>query len=118
MNIINLQSLSFVDFQFISQHYSFIFFLAVITLALAVMLKSVKAFITQFALLISLAFLNESMPLAIPILVSIIQLLFSGFVIYRYKKAVDRNYRLILEKTRQIPRELTKNDPGTKHSFL
>jgi membrane protein implicated in regulation of membrane protease activity len=109
---------SLFSFQFISQQFSFILFLAIITLALTVVLKSMKLFIAQFTLLVSLSLLHAEMTMILPILISIVQVILSAFILYRLKKAVDRNYQLVMEKTHQQRPDITKNTNGTQRSFL
>ncbi|MCC3355512.1 hypothetical protein [Bacillus sp. REN16] len=93
--------------------------IAIITLAFGIILKSKKVFFTQLGILLVIVLLKDSIQSFLYIPLSVLQILVTALVLIRYKKAVDRNYTLILEKTHKIPRNLTKGgDLGSQTSFF
>src|SRR5699024_12083656 len=47
-----------------------------------------------------------------------LQILFTIYLLYRMKQAIDYNYALVLEKTHQTPRKITSDgDTGTQFTF-
>ncbi|GAB3057200.1 hypothetical protein [Virgibacillus ainsalahensis] len=121
MNIIHFSNLAVADFQFtlFVQEHRFIFFLAIVTFALSIILRTKKLFFGQLLLFLIIFTINES---AIPILYYLliaVQSILAAAVIYKFKKAVDRNYTLVIEKTHEIPPDLTKGGhDGTQSTFF
>ena len=116
-----LTSFPFIDgigFHWINLDYSFIFYLSIITLALILLLKSYKMFIGQFVLFLSFSLLDETVTPIILAVMILVQIALSVFVLYRFKKAIDRNYQLVLEKTHQTRPQLTINSNGSQKSFF
>jgi uncharacterized membrane protein len=68
-------------------------------------LKSVQMSLVQLIIILSLYMAQIE---AIYILVGIVQVLFSLYIFYRLKQAIDYNYVLILEKTHLVERHITK----------
>ncbi|MFC3040622.1 hypothetical protein ACFOGI_10225 [Virgibacillus xinjiangensis] len=80
------------------------------------MLRSMRLFLAQIALL---AILPAAEATWLAILSAILEALLIGFLLIRFKMAVDRNYRLVLEKTHQIPPQMTAEGAnGSQSSFL
>nr|WP_304213305.1 hypothetical protein [Fredinandcohnia onubensis] len=100
--------------------YVFLEITGIITLAFGVILKSKKVFFTQLVFLIGIFLLTDTtLNLLYYSSLYALQSVISALVLLRYKKAIDRNYKLILEKTHKIPRNLTKGgDLGSQSSFF
>jgi len=101
-----------------AQKYSFILFLAIISLAFTIILRTAKVFLAQFLLLLSFFVLSGSIGGILSFLVIIIQLLLTTVLLYRLHKAIYRNYLLIEEKTHRRPRLVTKHGAGIQKSFF
>lgn len=98
--------------------YPTIFLLAILTLGFSVILRSKGVFFIQVLLFLAMFVLGKMMidPLFLPL--SLIQILFTIFIIYRTIKAIDRSYLLVMEKTNQIERKITEDrSTGTESSF-
>lgn len=100
------------------QDHQLLFFIAIITLAFSIILKSVKLLCLQAAILLCLLIAAESMPNALIATITILQALLGLFVIYKFKQAFDYNYHLVMEKTHQERPNYTAHSPGTVDSFL
>lgn len=109
--------LNTVSFPFADEYYSLILFLVIITLALTIILKSTKIFITQLILLLAFFFISESSSFVVGFLFIAAQIVLSLSTLYKLKKAIDRNYMLVLEKTHQARPNITKGDNGSQRSF-
>ncbi|QHS23227.1 hypothetical protein GWK91_09810 [Virgibacillus sp. MSP4-1] len=97
---------------------TFIFVMAIQALAIAVILRAKVMFLIQFAWLGGLYIIHEAALEFLFITGSVAQILITLFLIYRIKKALDYNYLLVMEKTHQIPRNITRNrNFGMKSSF-
>jgi len=118
MKLTNFPVIDGIGFHWISHEYSFVFYIALITLALILLLKSYKMFVGQFVLFLSFSLLDETVTPIILAVMIMVQIALSVFVLYRYKKAIDRNYQLILEKTHQSRPHLVKNSNGSQKSFF
>jgi hypothetical protein len=91
-----------------SQFGEFIFIAGVITIAIAIILRKSKIFIAQAVVLMGSLLVPTLLENTLfSTLMVLIQLILIIFAIIQYKKAVDFNYQLILEKTHQIPRKIT-----------
>lgn len=78
--------------------------------------KSILSSIIEIVLLIALIVLSTNF---IGVLVvSILQVGFSLFLLYRLMGAIHYNYMLVMEKTNQAPRNFTQDDNGTRSNFL
>lgn len=78
--------------------------------------RSVLGFLIEVILLAALIGLGGS--LSAVIIVSVIQIIYSLFLLYRLMQAIHFNYRLVLEKTNKAPAEITQNGSGIRSSFL
>lgn len=93
--------------------------MAIITLSMGIILKSTKVIFIQIVILLTIFLLKDSIQNIFYIPLYALQIILSALVLIRYKKAVDRNYTLILEKTHKIPRNLTKGgNLGSQTSFF
>lgn len=97
------------------EDYVFIFIAAIITVGLTIMLRAFLVMLVQIILMSVPFIINiEAM---IPIL-SIAQIIISGLTLYKLVKAIDMNYKIILEKTNQKQTDLIKNEHrGSRFSF-
>jgi|SRR5690625_131989 len=115
MNMFNVTS---IVGAFIHDHL-FIFIAAVLTLATLIFLHSKMGFLAQSVFIVFMMVIDQT---EIQILMGsllVLQVFLTLFVIYRLKKAIDRNYQLVLEKTHAIKRSITENDyTGSQKSFL
>ncbi|MEH7224919.1 hypothetical protein V7112_14015 [Bacillus sp. JJ1566] len=101
------------------EQYLFLSVIGIITLAFGIILKSKKVFFFQFVILLVIFLLKDSIQDLLYIPLYALQIIVTSVVLIRYKKAVDRNYALILEKTHKIPRNLTKGGSlGSQTSFF
>lgn len=99
--------------------YKVILFVVLMSFALALMLKSMTAFLVQVALFVAIIIVDQTAIIALYIPMVVIQIAVALFLLYRLIVAIDRNYQLILEKTHQMHPEITKNrNSGTQRSFL
>ncbi|MUV37735.1 hypothetical protein JNUCC1_01541 [Lentibacillus sp. JNUCC-1] len=96
-----------------------LFIAALFVLAFAVMLKSVKAILLELLLVVVMIGIQIT---AMPMLYTIIgavQVLVGLYILYRFFKALNYNYQLILEKTHQTPLNITDHGQnGSRQSFL
>src|SRR5699024_1255884 len=118
MKLINFPFIDGIGFHWINHEYSFVFYIAFMTLSLILLLKSYKMFIGQFVLFLSFSLLNETVIPSILAVMIMFQIALSVFVLCRFKKAIERNYQLILEKTHQTRQQLTINSNGSQKSFF
>src|SRR5699024_10803063 len=114
MKLINFPFIDGIGFHWINHDYSFLFYIALMTLAL-ILLLNLKG---QFVLFLSFSLLNETVIPSILAVMIMVQIALSVFVLCRFKKAIDRNYQLILEKTHQSRPQLTKNSNGSQKFFF
>ncbi|PAV27834.1 hypothetical protein CIL05_20000 [Virgibacillus profundi] len=99
--------------------FNFIFIIAILSLVGSIILRSKKVIITQLVLFISIFILDKFAENILLIPLAIIQLSFGVFILFRLKKAIDRNYLLVMEKTHQLPRNVNSNSSnGSQSSFL
>ncbi|MBP1931020.1 hypothetical protein [Ammoniphilus resinae] len=75
---------------------------AILTFAVAIFLTDGKLFLAQLILSLGYIFTTN-------LLIGVLQIVFLVFVLYRCKKAIDYDFHLVLEKTHQIPKNLTKD---------
>src|SRR5690625_2662486 len=100
-------------------NHSFMFIIALLTLASVVLLRSKGMFLLQLALLVSMVFVDWANSNVFMGILVVIQPLFTLLVIYHVKKAIDRNYQLVLEKTHTVKRQITEhNYTGGQKSFF
>lgn len=78
--------------------------------------KSVLGFLIEVILLAGLIMLSGF--LSAIVIVSVIQIMYSLFLLYRLMQAIHFNYLLVLEKTNQTPAEITQKGSGSRSSFL
>ena len=98
--------------------FAYIFAIAIASLILAISLRSITLFLAQSALLAALFTLSTSGIAAIFIIVTVLQLLFSIYLLYKLKLAVDWNYGIAEEKTHLKEPEITRDGyDGTRNSF-
>ncbi|WP_249870004.1 hypothetical protein [Oceanobacillus saliphilus] len=120
MNMLNLSILAAAESPFanFAQEYTVIFYLAIMTFALSIVLRSTKFFLTQLALVLVVLILNETAIIVLQFLFTAIQVLLTATILYKMKKAIDYNYALILEKTHETPRRITTSGyNGTRSTF-
>ncbi|OZU88754.1 hypothetical protein CIL03_10735 [Virgibacillus indicus] len=116
MNSILPGHLFLIDFSTVAQDYSFIFYLAILTLAFSVVLRTTKLFIIQLLLFLALGFPAISSFTAV---FAALQVGLTTVTIYKYLKALDRNYNLVIEKTHEIPPNITSGSQnGSQSSFF
>ncbi|GAB3805763.1 hypothetical protein [Virgibacillus kimchii] len=98
--------------------FAYIFAIAIASLILTITLRSVILFVAQTALLAAIMILNTSGLVAVFITITILQLLFTIYLVYKLKLAVDWYYGIVEEKTHLKEREITRDgNPGTRGSF-
>lgn len=101
------------------QDYNFIFIAAILTFVMSIMLRAKLVFLVQLLLFISIIIIDKSAVTMLYIPVLIIQVLLGATVLFRLKKAFDLTYLLVLEKTHQTKRNITRNSRnGTQNSFF
>lgn len=99
--------------------YTFIFLIAIISIVGVIALRTFTLFLVQLFLLGSMIFINTSSISGLSIAISVVQGLFSLFLIYKVIKAIDRFYILTLEKTHmKDPQHIKGSDYGSQSSFL
>lgn len=102
-------------FQLFIEQYAFIFIAAIITIGLLIMLRSFITLGVQVVLVAGIVMLSE---LNVSPVFYIAQAALSGLVIYKIIKALDMNYRLVLEKTHKLtPNLIKKEHRGSRFSF-
>lgn len=86
----------------------FIFVTAILTLGFSVFVRLPKTFIIE-AMILGAVIYSSALPenQVFFYLLGFVQFVYILFAIYKFKKAADRDYLLVLEKTHQIPRKLT-----------
>lgn len=86
----------------------FIFTLAIITLSLTIILRKYTILTLQIALLAAVLFIPDFLDYtAGTYVLLVLQIVLFAFALFRYKKAIDLNYRLIRETTHEIPKNIT-----------
>lgn len=99
------------------QDYTVIFIMAIVTVIFTIMLRSFLVATLQVLLILSLTILPENVVMIQSIFVAV-QAVLSGVVVYKIVKAVDMNYRLVLEKTHQkTPDLINDQQRGSRFSF-
>ena len=95
--------------------YGVLFILGIVTLAFTIILRSWLLFLGQLILLSASMMVSN---ITISFILMTLQILFTIYLLYRMKQAIDYNYALVLEKTHQTPRKITSDgDTGTKFTF-
>lgn len=95
--------------------YGVLFILGIVTLAFTIMLRSWLLFLGQLLILGTSIMVSN---LTISFILMNLQILFTIYLLYRMKQAIDYNYALVLEKTHQTPRKITSDgDTGTRFTF-
>ncbi|WP_373894848.1 hypothetical protein ACUL41_16780 [Virgibacillus natechei] len=95
------------------------FILAIISLAGFIILRSAKLFLVQLLLVISVSATEFAGINVLPTILGIIQIALGGFFIFKFIKAINRNYQLVLEKTHQMPADITRRGAnGSQSSFI
>ncbi|MBP1969914.1 hypothetical protein J2Z83_002022 [Virgibacillus natechei] len=84
-----------------------IFILGLISLAGFIILRSAKLFTIQLLLVLSIFAIEATGVTVLPTVWSVIQMILGVFFIFKFTKAIDQNYQLVLEKTHQVPSDLT-----------
>jgi len=98
-----------------SAWYGMLFILGIVTLAFTIMLRSWLLFLVQLLILSASMMVSN---ITISFILMNLQILFTIYLLYRMKQAIDYNYVLVLEKTHQTPRKITSDrDTGTKFTF-
>ncbi|WP_028782180.1 hypothetical protein [Thalassobacillus devorans] len=101
---------------YLPEVYAWVLYAGLLALAAAVVLRSVKMFSVEIVLLAGIMVLLDGQLL---IFAGMIQLVISAMLLLGMLRAIDRNYRLVLEKTHRIPRNLTyRGADGARASFL
>lgn len=73
--------------------------------------------VLQVLLLLGLTILSQNIAAIKPIFITA-QVVLSGIVVYKFIKAIDMNYRIVLEKTHQTrPDLITDESKGSRFSF-
>src|SRR5699024_1233130 len=101
-----------------TSHWSvFILVAGFISSGLAVLyFKSILAFLIEIILLVALVGLSSS--LSAVVIISVIQIVYSLLLAYCLMETIHYNYMLILEKTNNVPTDLTQKGRGIRSSFL
>ncbi|MFZ3578413.1 hypothetical protein [Virgibacillus sp. DJP39] len=123
MKLISLHFISPVELDTVFTSFlvenNIILVIAIQTLALSLVLRSVKVFTIELGLLILYFFIQTPVTNPVYILLVLVQILLVVFTFYRFKKAIDTVYQRQLEKTHQMPRKITSNGyNGSRSSFL
>jgi hypothetical protein len=93
------------------QHvHAFIFIIAIEALVFSIILRSKRVVILQMILFLASFVVDGILPNFIYSIFIIAQILFGLFILFKVKKAIDRDYLLVLEKTHRIPANLTKGN--------
>lgn len=86
----------------------FIVIVAIVTLSLSVIVRNLKIFVTQAILIVLILFIPTILEKVFSSYLLLgLELTLIIFAIYKYKRAIDINYQLVLEKTNKAPRVLT-----------
>ena len=98
-----------------SAWYGMLFILGIVTLAFTIMLRSWLLFLVQLLILSASMMVSN---ITISFILMNLQILFTIYLLYRMKQAIDYNYALVLEKTHQTLKQITSNGhSGTKFTF-
>lgn len=99
--------------------YPIVFLLAILSLGFSAILRSKRVFFIQAILFLAMFVFDKMMIDLLYLPLAIVQIVFTVFLIYRTIKAVHYDYFLIMEKTNQIERQITKDKAdGTRSSFF
>ncbi|MFG6115625.1 hypothetical protein ACGTN9_10575 [Halobacillus sp. MO56] len=101
---------------YLPEVHAWVLYAGILSLVASVILRSRKIFALEIVLLPGMMVLLEGWML---IITGLVQLIISVYLLFRLLHAIDRNYRLVLEKTHRIPRVITtKGADGGQSSFL
>lgn len=113
---------SYSELASIMQEHSIMMIVAILTLAFTVGLKTIKVFLLQlilFLLLISSYFIDGTSAQYISLFIALIQVAVFLFLLFKVKKAIDYDYTLVIEKTHEVPRRITRDgNLGTRKTFF
>lgn len=101
-------------------NYEFIFILALLSAGAFILLLRAKImFLVQLIFLVTIVLVEPAHIVWVMNVLLVVQLVLTLLVVYRIKKAIDRNYQLVMEKTHAVKRQITKNDySGGQKSFF
>ncbi|SFD97207.1 hypothetical protein SAMN05216238_106227 [Lentibacillus persicus] len=101
--------------EFFIEHYAMVFVAAIATTGLTIMLRAFWVTLVQ-AVLIALPVFITAQAL-IPFFLTL-QLILTALTLYKFLKAIDMNYQLVLEKTHEKDPKLIKDEHrGSRFSF-
>jgi hypothetical protein len=102
--------MSLLAYEIPNHVHSLIFIIAIEALVFSIMLRSKKVILLQLLLFIAAFEIDGLLPNLLFSFFAIIQTLIGIFVIYKVKKAAERDYLLVLEKTHRVRPNLTKGN--------
>src|SRR5690625_8007622 len=97
---------------YIHDHY-FIFILALLSLAVLIVLRSKVVFLIQLAFLVTMILVDQASLAWLMNILLFTQIILTLIAAHRIKNAIDRSYKLVLEKTHAVKRHFTNNDYTT-----
>ncbi|SDQ24628.1 hypothetical protein SAMN05216231_1126 [Virgibacillus salinus] len=107
-----------ISLDLLMQEYSLVFIIVIITTVLTIMMRSFLITSLQVLLLLSLSTVLPESTGIIQFILIAAQIALSGIVVYKIYKAIDMNYRLVLEKTHQARPDLIVDESrGCRFSF-
>jgi hypothetical protein len=106
----------------IFHEHSIIMIVSILSVAFTIGLKTLKMFLVELCvllILISSYFIDGALVHISSLFIAAIQIALFLFFLYKIKRAVYYEYTLVIEKTHEIPRKITKEgNLGTKRSFF
>ncbi|MFC4557548.1 hypothetical protein ACFO3D_04920 [Virgibacillus kekensis] len=102
---------------FVVEGFSFIFIAGMVSIILSILLRSFLTTFIQVILLAALLIINSDGGL-VYVIGGLAQFALTGLIIFKYIMAIEMNYQLVMEKTHQIPVNVSGNgDRGSRFSF-
>lgn len=101
------------------QDYYLMFMIVLLSLSILIMLRTITVTLIQIIFFGVLLWVSQMDVFWLISVLFAVQLIFTLYIMYRLKKAIDYNFQLILEKTHLSDRYYTKTDySGSKKSFF
>ena len=86
-----------------------VWILAIISVVISIILRHKVLLLSQLSSVIAFFIVLSSVSLNISPFIFLVQIVVSLYGLIQYKKAADYNYQLVMEKTHQSPRTITRN---------
>lgn len=109
-----------VDYSFnaLFHQHNLILILGILVLFISVLLQVIKTFSIQLVLLLLIFAIEETFSSPVYVALTILQVVFGLWILWKVKEAVDITFYRHLEKTLKRSRDITKGGNAGVHPFL